>query len=320
MSRVAESGTVSRFRHDANLVVAWIGLLALVFCCLLPAFAWTYPLELLGHFRCQVALFALLMPLAGWQLKSRPLLILSSLLVLFNAWEILPWYLPHARPPASSRPIKILLANLLFSNTEVIPLRDLLQREQPDLVILQELHSHHQSLMRSLSRTFPHQLQPTDGATGIGIWSRLPLTEAKALRLGPADVPSLAVRLPWQGQSLFLLMSHPAAPVHRAAFDKRNAELAAIADLLGQQPGPRLLIGDLNCSPWSPYYRRLLEQTGFHDARKGFGLLPTWPTDLPVPLRIPLDQVLLSPEVEVSDFRLGPPLGSDHLPVLIRLG
>jgi endonuclease/exonuclease/phosphatase (EEP) superfamily protein YafD len=79
-----------------------------------------------------------------------------------------------------------------------------------------------------------------------------------------------------------------------------------------------IIAGDLNLSPWSPYYARLVRETGLADIRKGFGLLPTWPTHLR-PMMIPIDHCLVSPDISVSRVRTGEHIGSDHLPLIVDL-
>jgi endonuclease/exonuclease/phosphatase family metal-dependent hydrolase len=64
--------------------------------------------------------------------------------------------------------------------------------------------------------------------------------------------------------------------------------------------------------------RDTLQASGLISARRGFGILPSWPTQRPV-LVIPIDHVLVSSEIGVVDFRVGKGTGSDHLPVTVDL-
>ena len=71
-------------------------------------------------------------------------------------------------------------------------------------------------------------------------------------------------------------------------------------------------------TPWSPYFRRLLDDGALHDASRGRGPAPTWPVGLG-PMRIPIDHCLHSDGVVVTDRRTGPGVGSDHLPLIVDL-
>jgi endonuclease/exonuclease/phosphatase (EEP) superfamily protein YafD len=307
-----------------------IGILGLILLSLLTLVPWIaqyhHLLELLAHFRFQVALLSLLLlPWFGLLRQKWPL-VLTACLVCWHVVDLLPWYLPspdrlQTADKPSAKGLKVLMSNMLFDNPNTTELRKLIQREHPDLVIIQELNQRHVSLMASLGSRYPHTIHDIfKPAFGIGIWSRVPLNDSQELFLGPAGVPSLYARLTWQGQSLHLLTTHPYPPISATSFGMRNAQYDALAAFLAGKPGRQLLIGDLNVTPWSPYYRKLEQDTGLRSARRGFGLQQSWPAQLPFVLRIPIDHALVSPTLEVLDLHVGPDLGSDHLPLILTLG
>ena len=78
-----------------------------------------------------------------------------------------------------------------------------------------------------------------------------------------------------------------------------------------------VLLGDLNTTPWSYFYRQYLETLGLKDA-KAHHYLPTWPTYIPV-FFLPIDHVLVSPKVQTLSQRLAGFNGSDHFPVEVVL-
>jgi endonuclease/exonuclease/phosphatase family metal-dependent hydrolase len=77
-----------------------------------------------------------------------------------------------------------------------------------------------------------------------------------------------------------------------------------------------MLIGDLNMTSDSPVFQNFLRETGLRDTRAGFGIQATWPTNVPV-LWIAIDHCLVSDKVLVHDRRVGPGVGSDHLPLTV---
>ncbi|MEM7233873.1 MAG: endonuclease/exonuclease/phosphatase family protein, partial [Planctomycetota bacterium] len=77
-----------------------------------------------------------------------------------------------------------------------------------------------------------------------------------------------------------------------------------------------LLLGDLNTTPFSPYFSKLLDETGLQNSARGFGLQASWPSLLSV-LGIPLDHVLHSEDIVVVDRSTRAGAGSDHRAVIV---
>jgi endonuclease/exonuclease/phosphatase (EEP) superfamily protein YafD len=94
-------------------------------------------------------------------------------------------------------------------------------------------------------------------------------------------------------------------------------QLAAIGDRARSDP-PALVMGDLNATPWSRPFAELRAHGGLCDSRAGFGVQPSFPS-ASAALRIPIDHLLASCSIGVRDRRIGPDVGSDHLPVILDL-
>lgn len=114
------------------------------------------------------------------------------------------------------------------------------------------------------------------------------------------------------------MAAHPHVPIRKTVFKLRNQQLAELGDYVAQIKTPVVVVGDLNITMWSPYYQRFVRQTGLRNARYGFGILPTWPTIIPL-LYIPIDHFMVSPEIQVVNLRTGDRVGSDHLPLITDL-
>ena len=74
---------------------------------------------------------------------------------------------------------------------------------------------------------------------------------------------------------------------------------------------PTIVCGDLNCSPWSPFYRDMIKVAGLKNAAEGHCLWPTW-TAFSIFLGLPIDHVLVNSKIQVLDHRVGRNVGSDH--------
>jgi endonuclease/exonuclease/phosphatase (EEP) superfamily protein YafD len=149
------------------------------------------------------------------------------------------------------------------------------------------------------------------------LFSRLPLDASEILTFGASTQPGLFARLEVAGRPFSVLALHPPTPMRPDKFRFRNAQFAAAAKRMRETAGPKILIGDLNATPWSPYYQDLVRDSGLHDARVGEGVWPTWPMPMPSLLRIPLDHCLTSDDVRVESIRTGERTGSDHRPIVV---
>ncbi len=149
---------------------------------------------------------------------------------------------------------------------------------------------------------------------GIAIFSRIPFTDIKVHHFGDNNSPTIVAQLGLEGQILTLIAAHPPPPTTKSKIELRNRQLFEIAHFIANYSGACILIGDLNITPWSPFFRDLMDQSGLQDSRIGFGLQPSWPTTFPL-LYIPIDHILVSDEINVHRRQVGPRIGSDHLPV-----
>ncbi len=281
-------------------------------------------LDLLGQFKVQFYL-ALLLPLLLMALMRRWRFVLGLVFCLgLNAAEILPWYLPVSESKAQAsfllgREVKVFQANVLNTNSNVTALAKQIVQEQPDIVILLEFHPQHLTMMNGLGRAYPYRFTPPNKQYfGLGIWSRYPMNKTLLRFLGQSELPTLETRLEVDTQELHLLVTHLDSPVRVPAI-RRNRQLNALGKHLQDIRPPVLVVGDLNVSMWSPYYKKFEKLSGLRNGRKGFGILPTWPSFFHPLVQIPIDHCLISPDLSLSEIHTGANVGSDHLPLIFNL-
>ncbi len=278
-----------------------------------------WPLDLFSHFRAQYFLvLAMIAVILGIGRKRRPALILGAV-SLINLGVILPLYFggsPSDAPEDSSS----LRAMLLNVNAQLgDPLRVLraVEETDPDFLILEEINSEWMQALAPLESSHPYRIVRTRGDNfGIGLFSKTPLARAEIVYVGDAYVPSVIAAVEIDGRTLNIFATHPPPPGSRQSTHWRDDQLASIPDFLRDLSPPILLIGDLNVTPWSYHYRKLLKGTGLRDSSRGMGLQPTWPADIPL-LWIPIDHCLYSDGIEILGRRTGPDVGSDHFPLIV---
>jgi endonuclease/exonuclease/phosphatase (EEP) superfamily protein YafD len=280
--------------------------------------------EWMAHFRLQYLLLALVAATGLAALRSWRWAALGTAVVALNAAYVLPWYLGSPlEAPAKGATLKLLVANVHTSNRDHRALLELVERDPPDVLLLQEIDARWERALAPLRRRYPHgRLIPRPDNFGIGLLSRLPLTTVRELTLGGTGRPSLeATVVLATGRAVRVVCTHPYPPVDRRGRDERDAQLRDAARHIGAQTGPRVLAGDFNATMFGSIYREALARSQLGDARQGRGLLPTWPVNsgLLTLLRVPLDHLWYSRELRVRRFEVGPDIGSDHLPLRVEL-
>jgi endonuclease/exonuclease/phosphatase (EEP) superfamily protein YafD len=303
---------------DAALWVGTIGILGL---CLLTLVAFagdTHSLpEVTTHFRVHYAAGLFLSVIVYAAVRRFRWAAVFAVFALLNAATLAPRFIPREAAPEGAPELKLLLSNVLTSNRDHASLLTLVAREKPDLIALLEVNDRWVTALGPLSAEYAYSRRDSRPDNfGIALFSRLPLTEVKTIYLGPAEVPSIRATLTFGGRPITVLATHPVPPGNPENLFLRDQHLTAIARWSSASPTPALVIGDLNCTPWSPAFGRLLKDGALLDT--GRGLTPTWPVK-PWWLRIPLDHCLASPSFLVADHHRGPDIGSDHFPIIVTL-
>jgi endonuclease/exonuclease/phosphatase (EEP) superfamily protein YafD len=275
-----------------------------------------FAIQLFTHFRLQYVVVSLSLLLLFKYLRSPWLIGALAASLVLNASLVLPWYVGEDETSGGVE-LKLLHANVLSSNTEYDRLIILLDTEAPDLVMLQEVSPDWLVALDELRADYPYSYaEAREGNFGIALFSRVPLKSVSHFDSPPFGYPTIVASLDIDGQVLHFIGTHPMIPVRGTFYDARNEQLAGVARLLGKQAEPKILVGDLNLSQWDVNYKHLEQQGGVRNARKGFGILPTWPVFMPFAM-IPIDHVLVSETISVTDFYSGPRIGSDHLPLIV---
>lgn len=279
-------------------------------------------LELLTHFRLQYALGLTLCAAALAVARSRLVLAVALSGAAIN-WAYVAPYMPLGQAEARAAggaPLRVMLLNVYHPNEDVEAVLAAIREEDPDVLVLQEVTGAWWKRLEPLVADYPHlKAIPAPSGSGIALLSRLPLERAEPVNFTGVSQPSIFAVVRAGPISVSVLAIHPQKPTRSAAFAGRNLQYAKAAELLHSISGPKVLVGDFNTTPWSPYFEDLVRDSGLRDPREGAGLMPTWPLTLPAPLRIPIDHVLVSEEVSVERLATRDGTGSDHCAVIADL-
>ena len=304
--------------------IAAVGSVVLLPLTMLPFVGWHYPLELLSHFQPQYFLAALACAaVLGLNRRWRWCAVSLCSMVLAGA-AVLPYQAAgqaaHADVSDTGRSVRVLLANVRLTNREHDRVLELVRTADADVLVFQEVNERWKSALQPITAAYPYVAGKTrEDPFGTMVYSRLPILDHGTLPHGAAGRWSLRLVIDVQGTPVSVVCTHPKPPLLAASFTLRNEQLDRVTELVKTLPRPLILVGDLNTTMWSPWFRRLCDRADLASVRLGKGVLGSWPAALPGFLRIPIDHILVSPDLTVTDCRLGDAVGSDHLPLIVDL-
>lgn len=283
---------------------------------------WGWGFDLASHFRLQyLAIQMLCVILCLFQRRKR-LLIVVLFFALVNLSLIVPYYFPAANPSVNkitATPVKILLINLNSPNTNHTAVSNYIQKIAPDILALEEINARWIGELLPLLRSYPYFKEVSqENNFGLGLYSKIPLEDIQVKHFASDLIPSLVGNIILDGKRASLIFTHPMPPGTNEHYRWRNTQFEQIALLKPSLQKDILLVGDLNSTSWSYHFQKLKKDLGLKDSRQGFGLQTSWPSFLPY-AGITIDHCLVSKNFEVLKREIGPSVGSDHLPVLIKI-
>lgn len=298
--------------------ISWFAFASILLASLLSfggRFSWL--LDSISHFRVQIFQAALLA--AGFCLWVRRFKCAGAILCVaaFNYIFILPLYMGSPDSLGSSKPVRAMLLNLNAENHNTDLVLNSIRNADPDILLLAEATPDWAFELSVLATNYPHLvLEPRDDCFGIMLLSKYPLGHEKVVEIGTAGVPSIVTDIYLPDGEISLIGTHPLPPINQNYYNQRNTQLGALPAVVKNQRYPVLLIGDLNVSPWSHWFKKLLKDSGLKNSMIRFGFQPSWPNNNPL-LRIPLDHMLHHRDILIHNRVVGGDVGSDHFPVII---
>jgi endonuclease/exonuclease/phosphatase (EEP) superfamily protein YafD len=300
---------------------ALTSLIVLVILTLTSQFGSYAYLELSTHFRLQYFLGAIICALLFMPSQSWKFVVIAVLCASLNAVSLWPYYKkPGPTASVSGKKLRLFHANVFEKSRDYEVVLERVKEADADIVVLQELTPEWSKQTEVLKNSYAYgEVVPRPAGAGMAVLSRYPLEDVQVLTLDPSTHIAILARVKLNEKALTLLSLHPTTPVTLEKFRSRNQQFREAARLLSTVAGPKVLVGDLNTTMWSPYFTELLAKARLREARLGFGLGTTWPEPLPPFLRIAIDHCLVSQEVGVENMRIGPTTGSDHRPLIVDL-
>lgn len=270
------------------------------------------------------AWLAVLLAAGGWQL--------SHILPFTPVWST---EVPAAevQPDGGRSTLKVMSANVDYNNNRYAELLAIVQREDPDILLLIEVDRAWAKGLAPLDQHYAHRVGEVRGeGLGIVLWSRIPLLEQEVKHLISDRRPSVFATLdaPEIGPVRYV-GTHPLPPGLRDRVERndekserrdsrvRDAELMLVARHVQEDSDNRWIVtGDFNDVAWSDSTQLFADLSDLKDPRRGRRLLSTYHAERPL-WRYPIDHLFVSDGFHLVDFDRVRVPGSDHFAVTATL-
>lgn len=254
-------------------------------------------------------------------------LLVVTVVVLYQAKLVVPYTIIAKKEIKNANnkqrgDIKLLVSNVYQPNTDCNKLLNLINKENPDVLLLVETNNRWQEDLKVLESTFAYSLKkPLDNMYGLLFYSKLALRDAEIRYLVKDYIPSVKTKIVLKsGREIqfYGLHPEPPSPTENYRSTERDAELYLIAKEINKSPGvPTVVAGDLNEVAWSKSTRIFQKLSGLLDPRKGRGFYNTFHAKYPI--KWPLDHFFVSDHFHLVSMQVHENIGSDHFPISIAL-
>lgn len=316
--------TVPTRKLIADLAVIGMALSGLL--AVLIAFAgdWFWFADLFSQLRPQYCVWLLVTWCGSLWVRNRLSLLAATAGLVLNVIALAD----HASSWAVAEPTgaqkkswTLVTINLLQGNQKTALVERYLRQTQPDIVVFQEVSTRWATALEELSDLYPYRfVQPSKDQFGLAVFSRQPPSTQSVHAVGNR-VGDLAMFATWEleGRRLSIANIHPDKPDEHWKTINRAIYLGRIAGLANERRKAGdavVVIGDFNATPWSASLRQFAKRTGLRNANDGRIFSATW--NVWQPHRMLIDHAFLSSDWTLLGTAIGPSVGSDHRPLLIR--
>ncbi|MFN4147819.1 MAG: endonuclease/exonuclease/phosphatase family protein, partial [Runella sp.] len=234
-------------------------------------------LDHFAHFRVQYFGIGVLLMLYFVFQKRWFLSFLALFVVAFNGYLVKSIFDTSQKGKKTEYDFRVFHANILYKNKDFSLLTAQINQLNPDFISINEGTPEFEAyFQRHFSRSY-HYLFKTSAKdnTFVMLAAKQPMTANVVVVKNTQGIILAETQI--KGKSLRLIACHAYNPTRlQIDFLTRNRQLNKIAEIAKENTKPTLVVGDLNITPWSVFYQRMLTHSGLSNCRDGFGWQPTW--------------------------------------------
>ncbi len=256
------------------------------------------------------------------------------LLTTESAWVGLNQTSPQQHD--DGKQITMMSYNLFFLNKDPRSIMAIINKERPNLLVVQELTPSWQAYLRN-SLVKPYRFRreiALTGTHGLGVYSHFPIKDVKTIENSSGLPVAQMVEITIRSRRILVVNSHLASPAaavenpekfyhyYNASYQQRRIQLTQINEFVAanlDRFDAVLLSGDLNTLPYEPIFRDLQTKwrNALHSVRGRSAL--NFPNSSRVPPIFTLDYILMRGSISAIDGRVIRGGSSDHQAILANL-
>ncbi len=279
-----------------------------------------FPWELLAHFQHYMAAAGVVIVVLALLFRFF-LAILASLAAIAALAHAVFAPLMDTAPGtlfAEASSARVIWANVLGQPDALRRTLDMAASENAQLAMITEVPRDVD--LATFSETFTCVDEPEIIDTfAVVIFAPPPCVDGSAPSFGAGANAVRAKRLESGASAIEVVATHPAPPITPHYLTRRDELIRTAVTVADNTPGPVLLIGDFNATPWSDVMAQI-GRRGLNLVDCGAPFTPTWSPLYTSPLGryigLPIDSAYVSEGVTAA-CRVGPDVGSDHRPLIV---
>ena len=322
------------------LSLLYLALLATTLPLLLGFINWVHPLfDSYTNFRVHLLVLSLGVLLFITFLHEKRKYHLSYLALIalggFYLYRLLQPFQPTLPFVKNEHNLTHMQFNLNFRNKEMTSVVEYIKKHPMDIITLQEVTPEHKEILQELKfdgnklhltthypfvehkkGAYPYQLYcDFRGVGGGAILSKYPINPEKFVCVEGQGLLWAEVKMPYKKINVASIHLHWPFPY------QQQEQIEFLKPVLENIPKPTLIAGDFNAVAWSNAVEKIANASNTKVAnglrwsielKKQLPLLPF--------MKLSIDHLLVSEELEVHRMKVEKDLGSDHLPVVSEIG
>lgn len=277
--------------------------------------------DVLAHLRLQYTFFATLgltaLILLNFIQKykiQRFYILIACVLIVLNLYPVANFYKNAPKEiylETGTPTMRVMSLNVFSGNKEYQKVMEIIQHENPDVLLLMEVNDSWEKQLRNIEAIYPHKIVvPRPDNFGIALYSKHPLIISETHEWGAYHIPSItATVLSKDSPPVHVIGIHTMPPLNDMMAQSNRAQLQEVSKHALKTDGPVVIMGDFNATPWSYSYQSVFSGNDFYHAWGDMRPIGTW---LPNFIGgIFIDHILVKNMIAM-DWKVSEDVGSDH--------